>query len=483
MRILKKILFWLVGLVVAVASVILGLQVFYKLTPVALSPEAVALNERASKLPVVTENGYRAYGLLAPKDVDPVTYGRCRVDAQNLQREERRAWSSASPPAKEKAAYDAHWKAFNDRVDLAEAPCLHGGTRVSLPKQLLDMHIKPGIPAARWQTLAAITPDPVIVARAEAVWAGDARRLGVDVDSPIAEFQNLIKLERWRTAGSIQTWDSRNRAQAVASWTRSIDDWVKSADDSLIDAMISTAALSQVMIAMQDAVARSERIDDATAEAALAALAPIENMPQAITDSMLTEWLLTSRTMKSLPDTKSPLYVPGQGDSGLLMRTVERGATLTFDVNDTLNRLAVVNLQSQRTVMSAARGEPETPIKWEGMTTACGSLGDWEFFCLPFVRNPIGRILVAISAPLYRDYGVRIADLRNLAAATRLTMEARRRGLAGDALATFVAAAPADMRDVFSKQPFTYDPATNRLRIGLRQRSTVLGDKSYELAL
>lgn len=483
MHILKKILLWLVGLVAAVVVAIVGLQVFYMLSPVALSLESVALNERAAKLPVVTENGYRAYGLLAPKDMDPVGYGRCLVDAQNAQREERQALYKTSPAARDKAAYEAHWKAFNDRTGVAESACLQGGTRVSLPKALADMHIKPGITAAQWQALAAVTPDPLIVARAEAVGAGEARRLGADVDSPLAEFQNLIKLERWRTARSIQAWDSQDRAQAVASWSRSINDWVKSADDSLIDAMVSTAALSQIMIAMQDAAARSERIDDATAEAALAALAPIETMPKAIADSMLTEWLLTSRMMKSLPEAKSLFYVPDQGEPGFFVRTMQFGAALTFDVNDTLNRLAVANLQTQRTVVSAARGEPEAPIEWEEMTEACGSLGDWEFSCLPFARNPVGRILVTISLPMYRDYGVRIADLRNLAAATRLTINARRRGLSGEALARFVAGASPDMRDVFSKQAFAYDASTKRLRIELRQRSTVLGEKSYELAL
>lgn len=485
MRILKKIVLWLIGLIAAVAAAIVGIQVFYKLTPVALSPETVALNERAGKLPVVTENGYRAFGLLAPKDADAVRYGRCLLEAHNAQREERQALYKTSPPTHDKAAYETHWKPFSDRAGAAEAACLQGGTRVSLPKELADMRIKPGMTTAQWKALAAVTPDPMIVARAEAVWAGEARRLGADIDSPLAEFQNLIKLERWRTARAIQAWDSQDRVQAVAAWSRSINDWVRSADDSLIDAMISTAALSQIMIAMQDAAARSERIDDATAAAALAALAPIEAMPKAIADSMVTEWQMTSGLMKSLPGMTSPFAVPGQGESGIVARTMERGVELTFDINDMLNRTATTNLQIQRNVMSAARGEPEIPVESMGMTSACGSLGNWEFFCLPFVRNPIGRILAAISTPMYRDYGVRIADLRNLAAATRLTLEARHRGLSGSAPATFVASAPAGMRDVFTGQPFSYDRALKRLGMQLRSRSNVLGDKEkgYELAL
>jgi hypothetical protein len=198
---------------------------------------------------------------------------------------------------------------------------------------------------------------------------------------------------------------------------------------------------------------------------------------------MLMEWLMTSRMMKTLPTAPPLTQMAGQGEPGFFMRTMERGAKLTFDVNDTLNRVAAANLQNQQVVLSGARGEPVALIEWPSLTQACNTLGDWEYLCLPFVRNPVGRIVVVISAPMYRDYGVRVADLRNLAAATRLTIEARRRSLAGEALTRFIGAAPADMRDVFSRQPFVYDQTAKHLRIELRQRSTVLGEKSYELAL
>lgn len=85
---------------------------------------------------------------------------------------------------------------------------------------------------------------------------------------------------------------------------------------------------------------------------------------------------------------------------------------------------------------------------------------------------------------MYPPYGTRVADLRNLAAATRLTIEARRRGLSGDALAAFVANAPADMRDVFTGKPFEYDAAKKELRPVLREKNTVLGEKGpYALPL
>jgi hypothetical protein len=103
--------------------------------------------------------------------------------------------------------------------------------------------------------------------------------------------------------------------------------------------------------------------------------------------------------------------------------------------------------------------------------------------CALLGRNGIGMILMSVAEPAYGSYGTRIADLRNLAAATRLTIEARRQGLQGEALAHFVAEAPENMRDIFSKAPFAYDPSQRQLTIRLREKSTVLGEGSYTLSL
>ena len=133
----------------------------------------------------------------------------------------------------------------------------------------------------------------------------------------------------------------------------------------------------------------------------------------------------------------------------------------------------------------AAQGAvaPEYPTDIGRVGRAAG--GRWEMLCLPFTRNPIGEILSAIALPTYPGYGTRVADLRNLAAATRLTIEARRRGLSGDALAQIIASAPNDQRDVFSGKAFVYDAATGQLRIALRERSSTPGEKgaTYSLPL
>ena len=67
-----KIGLLLIGVVGTIAALIIGLQIYYQLTPTALSPDAVRLNERAAMLPTLTENGHRLYGIVARNNVDPV---------------------------------------------------------------------------------------------------------------------------------------------------------------------------------------------------------------------------------------------------------------------------------------------------------------------------------------------------------------------------------------------------------------------------
>ena len=67
---------------------------------------------------------------------------------------------------------------------------------------------------------------------------------------------------------------------------------------------------------------------------------------------------------------------------------------------------------------------------------------------------------------------------------TRLTIEARRRAISGEALVSFIANAPPGMRDVFTDKPFVYDAALKHMQIELRTKSSVLGDKGmYQLML
>jgi hypothetical protein len=477
MKLLKKCFLGLCAMLAGLVLLVAVLQTFYHFTPAALSPEAQALNTRAAKVTWTTENGYRLNGLLAPRDVDPVQYGRCLADATIAHNARIQKDAKTIPSIDDKVAYDAYWKASSQRSEALLVGCLKGGTRLQLPPLLTQPSpIRPSMTDEQWRDIQSAALDPMLLARAEAVWAGDARRLGGRVESPLPQYDVLMRIERWRIARALALWNKGDLADAISAWRRSVNEWTQSADDSLIDAMLSTNAISQTLVAVQRAASRAERIDEATAASMISMLTPIESMPEAVTNSLLAEWRAMSTLIVEMQakDAAAESAFDGSIWSDLV----------PLDVNDTLNRLAQSQQFAAESVNATARGQNPKTRWYEGMTPDCEWLGDDDFLCLPFLRNPTGRMLAGIAAPMYADYGTRVADLRNFAAVTRLTIEARRRGLTGDALAQFVANAPADMRDVFSGKAFSYSAATKRLNIELRAKSTVLGDKGfYEVSL
>lgn len=134
-------------------------------------------------------------------------------------------------------------------------------------------------------------------------------------------------------------------------------------------------------------------------------------------------------------------------------------------------------------MLTTANGKPAPMMPDEWQQFGCHALQALAPVCLPFMRNPVGRVLAAIALPSYADYGTRVGDLSNLAAATRLTISAREQGVAAVKLAAFVTSAPADQRDVFSAEPLAYDATARKLKIKLRTKSSILGNDGYELAL
>jgi hypothetical protein len=472
MKLIKKLFLWLLGIAASIVLLVVGLQTYYHFTPATLSAEALALNQRAAKIPTITENGYRLNGLLAPAGLDPTQYGRCLAQASELHTAEVQASNKPIPAVDNKAAYDDYWKSHTQRSDLLHANCLQGGVLMQMPTALTGSSaIKPGITDEQWRVYQNATPDPIIVARAESVWSTDEpRRLGGRAESPLPTYGPLLQLERWRIAKAVAMWQTGSRAAANSAWQQIINDWVKSADDTLIDAMLSTNALSQTLIAVQQSAARSDRINDTVAASMMVMLKPIELMPVAVTQSLLAEWQSSSTLITDLP-----------------AQAAKQGTVVGvqfFEVNDTLNNFAQSQLFVTEAVSTSAHAQTAKSRWYEGMTSDCEWLGDYDYLCLPFLRNSTGRILASIGTPNYADYGTRVADLRNFAAVTRLTIEARRRGLTGDALTQFIANAPAEMRDVFSGNAFSYDVAAKRLRVELRAKSNVLGDVGpYEVAL
>ena len=473
MRIFKVALLLLVVLITLLVLPIVALGTYYVFTPAALSSEAASLDARAKLLPKITENGYRLYGILAPADIAPEQYGKCRFNAYEQQRTENNSAIKTIPPKTDEAAYKTYLDQYNKRSALLMASCLRGGIAITLPKTEAQARIRVGTTPQQWALLAAATPDEVLIKRAETIWADGPRRLGAAADSPTAELLPLIQMERWRIAQARQKWQMGARADALKDWDRSVADWMKSADYTLVDAMVSAALFTQIQLAMQDSFARTNRVDDALAQTAIAALARVDALPVAIGESLLSEWqlgagLARSMTTELMQPWKSNVKLPAP-----FAKVVEYWTRYTYDLNDTLNHMARHFAADKASTEAAARGErladPLPP-------TACQSKGEWALACIVVSRNIGGRMFVAMGSPTYSHYGVRIADVRNLAAATRLTVEARRRALVGNALAQFVASAPDGMRDVFTHKAFAYDASKRQLRIELRGKNTVLGE-------
>jgi len=483
MKIAKKILLSLLAIPLVLLAFAVAVQTYYHFTPVALSAEAIALSARAAKLPTLTENGYRLYGLFAPREQDPVVFGKCLTDAYEQHRREVNQAGVKMPSHDDMPAWAAYEKGVADRSKALDDTCLKGGTRLTLPKALTDIRANLATTEDQWKTLAAVVPDETVLSRADAVRNDGVRRLGAEVDSPFVSYESLMKLERWRIARGVIAWRSDDRQEATNLWTTAIADWSNSANSNLIEAMLAAAAQTQVLIAMQTGVAQSARIDGATADALLAAIKPIESMPEAIANSMLAEWQMQWNMMKQVSKLFS-FAATVATERNAFERAMDRVGAWTLDFNGTMNELAKSNLWTQDALRKVAHGQAQPEYPAEMFAFGCTSDMDWGIACTPFMRNSTGQILSAIAMPSFVSYGTRIADLRNLAAATRLTIAVRRRPLAGDALAQFVANAPGDMRDVFTGRPFVYDSARKRLSVELRERSTILGDKGpYELQL
>jgi hypothetical protein len=483
MKTFKKILLWLAAIPLALIAAVVVVQTYYALTPVPLSKEAEELNARAAKLPTVTENGYRVHGLLAPKQQDPVAYGKCLVAMDKRRWDEEEARGSNAPSMDDQPAWDAYLKARSERLSELSQTCLAGGTPLAMPEALSNTRIKIGMPSESWRTLADATPDSTLIARASAGLADGPRRLGADIKSPISLMSSLMAFQKWRIASGVLAWESGDRMSAIGSWATDLGHWGASADGSLLESMLAVSAQTQILVAMQSQVSRLDRLDDSIAMPARVAILPVEKMSHAIAESMVWEWKLGSSTLATAAASPT-LGAPFGGQRNFVQRATARVAALTFDGGDTLSRLAETNLWTQDALRKTAEGKaaPDMPLEWAAF--GCTTEGDWGLLCLPFMRNPIGRSIVAIGVPQYASYGTRVADLRNLASATRLTIEARRRALSGEALAAFVANAPADMRDVFTGKPFEYDAAKKELRPVLREKNTVLGEKGpYALPL
>jgi hypothetical protein len=446
-------------LVLTIVGMFVALHTVYWLTSPPLSPEAKAYEAQANALPTFTDNAYRVQGLLAPATLEPVAYGRCIDPFLNPD------------------------KGQEDKAKAGLAQCNQGLAPLSLPPALEQAKVSPAWTERDWLALARAVPDDTLLARAKVIAVGGPRTFGYGVSDLHPSLEPLGSLNLWHAAHAVALFQQGRSAEAVSTFEGVITDNLQSSDDTLIEAMTSVAGLSRTLLALQRGLVQSPSLDEISVQRLRGALDGLDTLPNLGVKAMDAEWRVVASSF-DFKEMRKQLDQPGLGGWTVT-------ALLRLGIReDSLNRLAIQFQEARQRMLTSAKGtwtaqDPSTEPPAD--PNPCPSLGSSGYWCYAVMPNPFDRSLLDAAgnrADAYGRYGIRIADVRNLAAATRLTLEVRRQQLSGEALAAFVATAPPEMRDVFTKQPFAYDPLTRKLSLVLRNKSPVLGEPgTYELTL
>ncbi|TAF99644.1 MAG: hypothetical protein EAZ43_15415 [Betaproteobacteria bacterium] len=470
-------LIWLASGLAVLVSAFVAVHTYYYFTPVQLSDEAKQLLAETAPMAQLTDNGYRLIGLLAPEGVDPVAYGRCSHAIAKKYGEAY--WRELEKTREDDIGRSA--EDFRRRSDEAQQTCSQGKPLLPAPPRSKSAdQIRPGVDFARFASAGDHTIAAVYVDRWTAVLEGGVRGTEPDIAMTVVpEYTTALSVERARLLTFAQNW---LRAKSVEEYAKSFEVFesgipklTQFADGVMLDTMVANSIISQHLLGLQALVAREPKLDSTLAERMQRSVSSVETLPRSLGKAIVAE-VQISKSVFERVSTAGFGITPNP-----LVNAMER---LAFDRSDTLNLSAMALRDTQKAALST---QPfnfhETRAGLVFKNVGCPWLGELALVCATLERNVIGRILAGASSPQYAEYMNRTHDVRNLAAATRLTIEARRQGLNGDALSTLVANAPASMRDVFSGKPFSYDAQSGKLTVELRAKSTVLGEKSYALSL
>jgi hypothetical protein len=478
MKVVKQTVRWLCGAVGLLAALVLALQIYYRFTPATLSAEASAMLAETTGAATLTDNGFRLHGLRAPQGDDLVAYGKCKLAAAREYRTTPLQFADGKGGINT-VALSSH----GARKDAAvKAACSQGKPELAdLPPNTASDNFAPGFNWSQKAAAAEASLSPLhatYAKRVDALLDGGPR--GNDPD-PAAEFpmySSLVAVARGQIGAFVKQWDAGDRTAAASALTQDMKRWVSFANGTLIEAMIANAIVTQQLVALQAAVAREKTIDASLAQSLISSLAMVESLPAATSAAIAAEF----RFHAFLANQMAEGYLPA---SSPMARVGARLELFAYDKNDSLNHSArAFAAERTRALSTQALAAPRDP-SLEDFARGCDLFNNWRWdgLCMYVQRNATGRTLAAIALPRYDHYGQRTHDVRNLAAATRLTIEARRQAVRSDELIALVASAPRGARDVFTEKPFTYDPAVGKLTINLSTKSSVLGETLYQLPL
>lgn len=466
----RRFFFGVLALLLFATIALVALHTYYHFTPVELSDEARSLDERAAALTRDTDNGLRLVGLLAPHEMDPVTFGRCVLEA------ERRFWSDVEKESGRSAPVE-DTKTFSERMreaaDARKKQCAGAGTQLQAPdgKALPPLTLSSTRPD--WNLWSLVKVEPMLWTRYEQVMGTAPRYLAPSMySSGLENFGTLMTLHRIRMALAVDQWRTGQTDAALDAWETSMRQWARVAPESLISSMLAVAAMSQTLASMHAAWQEQSSPTDPVVWGRVQSITRMtDSLPAAIEASVVTEWALTSHVVRH-----------SISSSGGVDSNWSQLSTFLYDRDHTLNLLA--EDASARAPLLRATAEGKTGART--IERSCSAPNAWLVSpaCQIVGRNPVGQVLASVAMNSYESYGTRVADLLNFAAATRLIAEAKKRGVGPAALPDWIEQARTDQRDLYTNQPFSFDPAGPALRVPLKHRNPVLGEAGeYRLPL
>ena len=471
---MRRFFVGVLALLLLAAVSLAALHTYYHFTPVELSEEARPLDRRASALPRDTDNGLRLVGLLAPREIDPVTFGRCALDAERRfwsDFEKDREHSSSSVSAEESQALSERLlQATNARNER----CANGRLQLQAPDNKALPSLTLHSTVQDWSLWARVNVDPVLWVRYEQVMGTDPRYLAPNIySSGIENFGTLTTLHRIRMGQAIEHWRAGRQGAALDVWESAMRQWGRVAPESLISNMVAVSAISHTLASIHVAWQEQPSAMDPEVWERIQAITHLaDSLPSAIEATVVTEWALTSDVLRHSIPSSDEVAGKWLQFSGLL-----------HDLNHTLNLFA--KDASARAPLLRLTAEGKT-VTWEIVDRSCSAPNAWlvNSLCPIVGRNPLGQVLSSVATKSYQSYGTRVADVLNFAAATRLVAEAKKQAVVPAALPAWLKQAPSDHRDLYTDQPFLFDPAGPALQVPLKQRNPILGDPGeYRLPL
>jgi hypothetical protein len=244
--------------------------------------------------------------------------------------------------------------------------------------------------------------------------------------------------------------------QGLTDLERDVRLWrtVLTGEGSMLSSAVATALLQQDYLLLADMIADGS-VSLPSGESAADVLVPVFD---------LTDWNLRKPVAAEFREMASELraeFLPEHrrdDTAGWLGRVYDRLGDHFLKVNATLNLKA---RETERQMLAATDPARLFHMRNERTFLPEGQ-GEWT---LPVSYNPLGKILVAISEPVFEDYSLRAWDAAAVQRLVRLSYEIRRQRIEPTAIPAFLKQHPKWSTHPADGSPFLWDPTKGELRI------------------